>query len=152
MLIFRMGLGACRFGLYPWLWPIPHVCISATNRHLDYPRCKAHNCWCSFNKHFQDPAVTVALSLMPMKATNILVMHNSNHMTVELPYLQDRKSLTLHWHSFYCIIHWQSASIDDCIHNYLTSLVAFQADWDWALWQSRAKEYSWTGGTHSVKT
>jgi len=42
-------------------------------------------------------AVTKSHSLLPMKAANMLVMHRSNQMHFQLPYIQHQKSLMLHW-------------------------------------------------------
>jgi len=42
MFICRMGQGACRCCFHHSRWLIPHVWMSATNRHLDNPGCKAN--------------------------------------------------------------------------------------------------------------
>jgi hypothetical protein len=39
--------------------------------------------------------VTVLLSLLPIKAPNMTVMHINGPVTDELPYLHDHKSLTI---------------------------------------------------------
>jgi len=44
--------------------------------------------------------MTVSLSLLPVKAANTSGMHKSDQITVELRYLQNHRSLMLHWHSF----------------------------------------------------
>lgn len=43
---------------------------------------------------------TVLLSLLRIEVANMLLMHNSKEIIVQLPYLQDQKLLTLHWSSF----------------------------------------------------
>jgi len=74
--------------------------MAATNRHLGYPRCTAKNRWRSIEAHFQNGAVIVCFNLLPRKAASILVMDSSDHVTIQLLYLQVWKSLTLHWRSF----------------------------------------------------
>jgi len=103
--------------------------MSATNRNLDYPRWQANNRWGSIDAHSQNGTVTMLQSLLSIKAANTSVMHNSNQITVLLPYLQDQKSLTLHWQSFKCIVNSTSAAIDNCFHNNLTLLAIFLTDW-----------------------
>jgi len=44
---------------------------------------------------FRMGAMTMLLSLLPIKAADILGMRDSNHINVQLPYLQDQKSLML---------------------------------------------------------
>jgi len=53
--------------------------------------------WRSVDAHAKNGAVTVLLSLLPIKAANTCVMHNNDQVTGELPYLQDHKLLTLRW-------------------------------------------------------
>jgi len=50
--------------------------------------------------HFHNGAVTLPVSFLPIKAANTLVMHNSEQISFQLPYLKDLKSLMLSWHSF----------------------------------------------------
>jgi len=85
----------------------------ATNRHLDYSRCIAHNCWLSVNTHFQNKAVTILSSLLPIKATNTLVIHNSEKFTFQL----STCNTETHWHS----IHPQVDLLP--IHNLAPSIV-----------------------------
>ena len=66
------------------------------NRHFVDKRFKAKNHRCSIDTHFQNAAATVALSLVPMKAANMLGICNSDQITFLLPDLEDQKSLTLH--------------------------------------------------------
>jgi len=79
---------------------MPHLWMSANNHHLDIPRCTARNHWRSFNTHFQNGAMTVSLSLLPIKAAVTFIMPNHYQITYILPYLKDQKSLMLRWHSF----------------------------------------------------
>jgi hypothetical protein len=50
--------------------------------------------------HPQNGVVMVLLSVLTMRAANTSVMHNSDQITVELPYLQNHQSLMLCWRSF----------------------------------------------------
>ena len=99
-LIFKMGQGVCCFCLCPKWMEVPHFRMSASSHHIDYPICKAKTHWHFIDVHFQNGAVTMALSLLALKATDMLFMHNSNQITFQLHYLQDQKSLILHWYSF----------------------------------------------------
>ena len=69
----------------------------------------------------------MSLSVSPIKTANMLVLHGSDQINTHLPYLQDQKSLMLHWRSFQCIAYLQSAAIDNCIDNYVNLLDAFRA-------------------------
>jgi len=146
-----MGQTVCHFWFCHYRQQMPHLWMSATNCHLDDPGCKAKNRGHSIDPHIQNGAVTVSLSLFPIKAANTLIMHNSEQLTFYLPYLQDQKSWTLCWHSVYCIIHLKCAAIDNCIHNHIKFLIFFLTDWDLALSHSQAKEYSCTGRSHSIE-
>jgi len=46
--------------------------------------------------HFQNGAVTIWVTLLPRRAANMLAMDSPDHVTIQLPYLQHPKSLTLH--------------------------------------------------------
>jgi hypothetical protein len=59
------------------------------------------NYWCLHVGYFQNWAVTVLLSILPIKTANMLIMHNSDKMTLKLPYLQHQNSLMLFWHLFF---------------------------------------------------
>jgi len=74
--------------------------MAATGRHFDSPRCKAANRWCSVDAHFQNGAVTMSISLLPVKATNTSVTCSSDQVTFRLHHLQDQKSWLPGWHSF----------------------------------------------------
>jgi len=126
--------------------------MSATNWNIHYPRCKVRNCWHSVDDHSQNWAVSVLLSLLPINAANTSVMHNSEQITVQLPYLQDHKSLRLCWRPFQCIVHSTSGAIDNCFHHDLNILVVFLTDWDSALWQSWAQEHSCTVRSHRTRS
>ena len=77
-------------------------------------------------------------------------MHNSNQITVWLPYLQNHKLLTLCWRWFECIVHSTSAAIDNGFHHDVNFLVVFLTDWDFALWQSWAQQHSSTVRSHTT--
>jgi len=49
---FQDGVGSMSLCFCPKRQPIPHLWISATNRHLDYTRCKAKDRWRSVAAHF----------------------------------------------------------------------------------------------------
>jgi len=49
--------------------------MTATNRNITYPRCKAKNRGRSVDAHAKHRAVTRMLSLLPIKAANMSVMH-----------------------------------------------------------------------------
>ena len=125
--------------------------MSATHRNINYPRCVAGYCWRSDDAHSQNGAVTVWLSLLPIKAANTSVMHNSDQITVELPYIQNHKSLILRWPSFQWIVHSTSAAVDNSFHHDLNLLEVVLADWDLALWQRRAQYHSCTVHSHMTK-
>jgi len=63
------------------------------------PTYKTNNRWRSVNAHAKNGAVTVLLSLLPMKAANTSIMHKNDQVTGQLPFLKDHKSMTLHWRS-----------------------------------------------------
>jgi len=107
--------------------------------------------WCSIDAHAKNEAVTVKLSLLPIKAANTSSMHYNHQVTCELSYLQDHRLLTLHWHSSQGIVHSTSAAVDICFHPDLTLLVVFLLDWDSALWQSWAAYLSRTVHSHMTK-
>jgi len=124
--------------VFPQRWSIPHLWMSATNPQLDYPRCKAKNHWHSIDTHFQNGAVKVTLALVAIMAANTLVMHNSDQITLQLPYLQFNKSWILCWPWLWYISLSPSIAIDNCIHNFLNLSVAFLTEWDSAHWKSWA--------------
>jgi hypothetical protein len=57
-------------------------------------------CGHSVDAHIQNGVVTVSLSLLPILAAKTSVIHNSDHGTVQLPYIEDNKSCTLRSQSF----------------------------------------------------
>jgi len=69
-------------------------------------------------------------------------MNTSDQNSAELLYFQDNKCLTLHWHSFECIVHSTSAAIDNCFLQDLSQFVVSVSNWDSAIWQSRAQNHS----------
>jgi len=98
-LSFRMQHWACRCWYSQQWFLISHKWMPATNQNINYPRCKAKNYWPSVDGHSHNGAVTVLLSLLRINAANTLVMYNSDHITVQIPHLQDNKLWTLHWRS-----------------------------------------------------
>jgi hypothetical protein len=62
---------------------------------VNYRTYKTTNRCLSVDAHVKNGAVTVWLFLLPIKAANTLVMHNNYQVTIEIPYLQDHKSLGL---------------------------------------------------------
>jgi len=151
MSIFRMRQGACCCGFCTWRLPTSHEWMSATNRNMNYPRFKAKNGWPYFDPHSQNGVVRVLLLLLPIKAANQSVIHNSDQITVQLPYLQDHKSLMLCWRLFWCIAYSTSCAIDNCFHHDLNVLAVFLMDWVSALWPRRAKYYACTVHSHTTK-
>jgi len=125
--------------------------MSTTNCHLDYPCCKARNCWCSIDAHFQNGAVTILLSMLSIRAASSLDNHNSNQSSFQWPHFDDQRSVTFHGQVFAYIAHSSSAAIDNYIQHDLNSLVTFLTYWDLALWQGWAQYYSCTVYSYSSK-
>jgi len=138
MLIFRMGQGACCCYIWPNRQPLPRLWMAVTNRHLGYPSCTAKNSWCSVDAHFHNGAVTVLFTLLPRKAASRMVMGSTNQVTFQLLNLEDYKSVTPRWCSLYSTVQRRSSAINNCIHDDLNLVVAFQHDQNLALWRSRA--------------
>ena len=82
--------------------------MSAANRNPNCPRCKAINCWRSVDPDSQTGAVTLLVALSPIQAANMSVIHTRDQITVQLPYLEDHKSLMLFWWS---VLDWSA----DCL-------------------------------------
>jgi hypothetical protein len=76
----------------------------------------------------ENRVVPILLSLSPIEASNSAVIHNRGRISIQLPYLQNQKLLTLHSRSCYCIVHWTSAAINNRFHYYSNWLVVFVAD------------------------
>jgi len=70
--------------------------MAATNWKINHSRGKAYNLWRAVNAHSQNGVVAGLLSLLPTTAAYTLVLHNSDQITVQLPYIQELKSLMLH--------------------------------------------------------
>ena len=98
-LIFRMGRWPCCCLFCRLKRPICRLCITATKSPFTDCTYKTKHPWCSVDAHFQNVAVTVSLSILLITAVNTLVMYNSVQITAQLCYLQDQRSLTLHWRS-----------------------------------------------------
>jgi len=110
LLILRMGQWPCYSLCCLFKLLISRLCISSTKSPFNYRTYKNKNRWCSVDAHFQSVAVILSVSLLPMKAANMLVMHNSEQISAQIPYLQDRKLLMLRWHSIEAplMLHWHS--------------------------------------------
>jgi len=84
------GWGTERVAIVCQRWhPILRLWMFSTNRHLGCQSWKAKNHWRSVDAHFQNGAVTALLSPLPIMAANMSVIHISDHITFQLPYLQD---------------------------------------------------------------
>jgi len=150
MLILTMGQWPCCCQFCLWNLPIHQFFLIATVSLFNYHTYRTQNCWRSIDTHSQNWAVMVLLSLLPMKASNTLVMPISNQITIHLPYLQDQKLLMLQWRAFYSTVHSTSAAIDNCFHIDFNSLTVFLPDWDSRSWQCRAQEYCCTVHSHTI--
>jgi len=78
-------------------------------------------------------------------------MHCSDQITVQLLYLHDYKSLTLHWRSFSCIVHSTSAAINNSFQHNLNLIVAVLPNCDLALCLSQGQYHYCTVHTHTTK-
>jgi hypothetical protein len=94
-----MGLWACQFLFLPWRLPVSWLGIIVSKSLPNWLSYKTKSHWRSVDPHFQDVAVTMLVSLSPLKAADTLVMDNHKQIAVQLTYLQDKKTLTLCWHS-----------------------------------------------------
>jgi len=111
----RLGVGASsssevRQEYPPRVWYSPEIDASKFTLHIlqdisgGFQRLKyilMINHWSLHAGYFQNWAVTVMLSILPIKAANMLIMHNSDKITIKLPYLQDQNSLMLFWRLFF---------------------------------------------------
>jgi len=52
MIIFKMGLVACRFRFCLWRWPMLWLCITMTKSRFNYMTYKTKNCLRSVDAHF----------------------------------------------------------------------------------------------------
>jgi len=151
MLMLRMGWWQCCYLFCQWKLPIRLLCITTTKSLVNYRTCKTTNHWRSVDTHAENGAVTGLLSVFPIQAANMSIMHNNDQVTSGLPYLEDLKSLTLRWRSFYCLVHLTSAAVHICFRPGLTVPVGFLLDWDSTLWQSQAATFSCTVDSHTTK-
>jgi len=76
-----------------------HIYTITDELHFDYQWWKAKNCYCSVDAHFHEGAWCLPLTFSPIKVANTLIIYRNDHIAFELPDLQDKKSLTLCWHS-----------------------------------------------------
>jgi hypothetical protein len=98
-LIFILGMGPCRVLFCPSRLPICWLWIPASKWHPNVLTNKIKNRWRSVDTHFQNVAVTVSISLLPLKASHTLVMDNSEQIGFQLTYLPQKMLLTLRWGS-----------------------------------------------------
>jgi len=98
-LIFRLGMGPCRVLFCPSRLPICWLWIPASKWHPNGYTYKIKNRWHYVDVHFQNVAVTVSVSVLPIKAAHTLVMDNSEQIGFQLNYLPQKISLTLRWRS-----------------------------------------------------
>jgi hypothetical protein len=78
--MFRMWQVATFNYFCIYRWRILHFWMFATSGQLDYPGCKASNCWHSFDADIQNGAVILLRSVFQIKASNTLV-----YITVTIP-------------------------------------------------------------------
>jgi len=81
------GRWPCCYLFYQSTRPIRPLCITTTKSLVNYRTHKTRNRWRSVDAHAQNAAVTVMLSLFPINAASMSVMHNNDQVTGELPYL-----------------------------------------------------------------
>ena len=98
-LISRLGIGPCHCLFCPSRLPVCWLWIPASKWHSNGLTYKIKNCWCCVDAHFQNVAVTVSISLLPIMAAHTLVIDNSEQISSQLTYLPQIISLTLHWRS-----------------------------------------------------
>jgi len=100
MLIFKMGQGG--YCILFCLSRRPKIPLwqTAAYRQCDYPGRMTKNRWHFLDAHFQDGAGRVVQSVLPTMEAKNCFMTDYNLSAVWLPREQDRKSLTLCWHSF----------------------------------------------------
>jgi len=136
-LIFGLWKSACCCYFHFYRLPLSHEWMSATNQNRNYPWCTAIDWRHCVDGHSQNGAVPVLVYLLPIHGANTSVTHNSDQITVQLPYLQNRKSLTLRWRSLEYIAHSSSAAFKNSFNYDLNLLVVFLTDCDSTLWQSQ---------------
>jgi len=96
-LIVSIRQWLCRFLFCLSRLPIRWLCITASISPSNFLTAMTRNHWHSIDGHFQHVAVTVSVSVLPIKTAHSLVIHNSEQITVQFPHLQNQKSLTLSW-------------------------------------------------------
>jgi len=77
-LIHMMGQRACCYWISLRRWPICYLYVSATNSYLHYAICQANNRWHCIHARSQNCTVTMSLPVLPIKAANTSVIHNSD--------------------------------------------------------------------------
>jgi hypothetical protein len=149
--MLRIGRWPCCYLFCQYTLPICPLRIKTTKSLVTYRTYRTTNRWRSVDAHAKNGAVNILLSLLPIKAANMSVMHKNYQVTGELPYLQDHKLLTLRWGSFYRIVHSISATVHNCFHPGLTVPVGILLDRDSTLWQSQAVWLSCIVHSHTTK-
>ena len=124
--MLRMGQWPCCYLFCLYKRPIRQLWITMTKTLVNYRTYKTTNGLRSIDAHAENGAVTVLLSLLPIQAANWSVMHNNDQDTVELPYLQDHKSLTLRWRSCY---EWCSNHVVSSFANNSGQYVRYAYQW-----------------------
>jgi len=125
-LIPRMGQWPCLLPFSLWKLPIRWLCIFATKLNFNYLTHMAKICWRSIMAHFLNGAVTVSLSVVPIKTANMLILNGRSRISTELPYLQNHISLTLRWRSF---SEWDSDRVAICLANKDCQHLGFALQW-----------------------
>jgi len=88
----------CLFCL--WKLPICRFWLMPTKSLFNYHTYRTKNHWHSIDAHSQYGAVSMMQFHLAINAGNMSVVPNSNQITIQLPYLQQQKSLMLRWSSF----------------------------------------------------
>jgi len=121
-----MGQWPCRVPLCLLKLPMRWLCIFATELNGIYHTYMTKIRWRSVDTHFHNGAVTVSLSVFPIKTANTFILNGRSQISTELPYLQDQKSLTLRWRSF---SEWDSDRVAICFANKDCEHVGFALQW-----------------------
>jgi len=98
-LLFRLGMGPCRFLFCPSRLRICSLWIPASKWHPNGLTYQIKNSWRSGDAHFQNVAVTTSICLLPIKPAHTLVMDNSEQIGFQLTCFPQTISFTLHCHS-----------------------------------------------------
>jgi hypothetical protein len=97
-LIFRFGRWPYHILFCQFRLPILLLSITTTKSLSNDHTYKTKNCWCSVDAHLQDVTGSVSRILLPLKASNISSMDDSNQSEVRLPPMENQHLLTPHVH------------------------------------------------------